>query len=65
MSPRIQIVQRIEDEVEFLEPYNVELAILDVGVFRFDVDAGVESSGRLFRNLAPCQRKLYHLFPGV
>jgi hypothetical protein len=62
MPPRIQVVQRIEDDAELLEPCDVELSILDVGVFRYDVDVGVELSGRLFRNLRPCQRRLYRLF---
>ena len=51
MSPRIEIVQRIEDEAEALEPRDVELAILDVVVVRNDADVGVELAGRLFRNL--------------
>jgi hypothetical protein len=57
MSPRIQVVERIEDEAEALEPRDVELAILDVVVVRNDADVGVELAGRLFRNLSNCQRK--------
>lgn len=52
MSPRVQIVQRIEDEAEALEPGDTELAILDVVVVRYDADVGVELAGRLFRNLS-------------
>ena len=52
MSPRIEIVQRIEDEAEALEPGDTELAILDVVVVRYDADVGVELAGRLFRNLS-------------
>jgi hypothetical protein len=61
MPPRIQIVQRIEDKAELLKPCHIELAILDVVVVRFDVDVGVELSGRLFRDLLGRQRKLYYL----
>jgi len=50
MSPRIEVVQRIEDEAEALEPRDVELAILDVVVVRNDADVGIELAGRLFRN---------------
>jgi hypothetical protein len=52
MSPRIQIIQRIENKAETLEPRDVELAILDVVVVRYDVDIGVELASRLFRNLS-------------
>jgi hypothetical protein len=52
MSPRIQIIQRIENKAETLEPRDVELAILDVVVVRYDVDVGVELASRLFRNLS-------------
>jgi hypothetical protein len=57
MSPRIQVVERIEDEAEALEPRDVELAILDVVVVRNDADVRVELAGRFFRNLSNCQRK--------
>lgn len=59
MSPRIQIVQRIEDQAEALKPRDVELAILDVVVVRCDAHVRVEPAGRLFRNLLNRQRMLY------
>jgi hypothetical protein len=54
MSPRIQIIQRIEDEAEALEPRDVELAILDIVVVGYDADVGIELAGRFFRNLSGC-----------
>ena len=61
MSPRIQIVQRIENKAEALKPRDVELAILDVVVVCYDAHVRVELAGRLFRNLLNHQRMLYHL----
>ena len=51
MSPRIQIIQRIEHNFERLEPCNVELRVLDIVVVGLDLDLGVESAGRLLRDL--------------
>lgn len=65
MTPRIQVVERIEDYAECLEPRNVELLILDVIVVRFDPDIGVESPSRLFRNLHRRQRMSPHPHPGI
>jgi hypothetical protein len=56
MPPRIQVVERIEDDVECLEPRHVELHVLDVVVVGFDLDVGVELARRLFRNLPRGQR---------
>ena len=56
MPARIQIIKRVEDEVEALEPRDVELAILDVVVVCYDVNVGVELGSRLFRNLSGRQR---------
>jgi hypothetical protein len=52
MPPRIQVVERIEDNVEGLEPRDVELRVLDVVVVGLDLDVGVEPARRLFRNLS-------------
>ena len=51
MPPSVQIVERVEDEVEALEPVDVELGIFDVGMMRFDLDVRVEFAGGLFRDL--------------
>jgi hypothetical protein len=56
VPPRIQIVERIEDDVECLEPRDVELRVLDVVVVGLDLDVGVEPARRLFRNLSHGQR---------
>jgi hypothetical protein len=34
MSARVQVIERIEDDPEALEPFDVELWLLDVGVVR-------------------------------
>lgn len=54
MTARIEVVQRIEDDAKGLEPGDVELVVLDVGVVGLDVHAGVESAGGFLRNL--CRR---------
>jgi hypothetical protein len=51
MPPRIQVVERVEDDVEGLEPRDIELRALDVVVIGLDLDVGVELARRLFRNL--------------
>lgn len=61
MSARIQVVQRVEDEVEALEPRDVELVVFDVVVVCYDVNIGVELGSRLFRNLSGRQRMRGHL----
>ena len=42
MSPRVQIVQRIEYDLKRLEPCNVELGVLDVVMVRLNLDVRVE-----------------------
>jgi len=51
VSARIDIVKRIEDDVEALEKVDVELRIFDIPVIGFDVDVWVELTRRLFCNL--------------
>ncbi len=51
MATRIQIIQRIEDDAEPLEPVDVELRVLDVVGVRLDLDVGVECTGRILPNL--------------
>ena len=63
VPPRIQIIQRVEDDAEALEPRDIELAVLDVVVVRYDADVGVEPACRLFGNLSDCQRKLCDVVP--
>ena len=47
----VEIVQGIEDEVEGLEPLNVELGVFDVGVVSSEGDVGVEFGGGFFSDL--------------
>lgn len=61
MSARIQIVERVEDKAEALEPRDVELVILDVVVVCYDAHIGVELGGRLFGNLSGRQRMRTHV----
>jgi hypothetical protein len=60
MPPRIQVVQRVEDDIKRLEPRDVEVRVLDIVVVRLDLDVGVELSRRLLCNLSQCQRISSH-----
>lgn len=51
MSPRIEIVQCIEDDVETLKPFDVELRVFDIGMISLKLDVRVELRGALFGNL--------------
>lgn len=51
MSPRIHIVERVENNVEALEPCDIEAILLDVLMVCLDLDIGVEATSGLFRNL--------------
>lgn len=51
MSASIEIVQRIEYEVEALEPVNVEARVLDVCMVSFELDAWIEFAGGVLGNL--------------
>lgn len=57
MSPRIQVIQRVENENETFEPFHVELRIFDVRMMRFDLDVWVELAGRLLRDLLRASRQ--------
>jgi len=54
MSACIEVIERVEDDVELLEPCDVELRVLDVVVVGFDLDVGVELLRRFFGNLLWC-----------
>jgi hypothetical protein len=60
MSPRIEVVQRVEDDVEGLEPRDIESRIFDVVVVCFNLDIGIELASRLFRDLSHNQRMFIH-----
>jgi len=51
MATGIQVVERIEDDYETLEPVDIELRVFDVGVMRLDCDIGVELAGGFSRDL--------------
>lgn len=51
MTPSVDIVERIEDDVEAFEPFDVEAWILDVCMMRFKFDIGVELAGCVFGDL--------------
>lgn len=51
MPPRIQIVERIENNLEALKKFDVELGVFDVCVVGFELDARIELRRGLFRNL--------------
>jgi hypothetical protein len=52
VPPRIEIVQRVEDDAECLEPRDIEARVLDVVVICFDLDFRVEFACRFFCNLS-------------
>ena len=54
MPSGVEVVERIEDDIELLEPRHCEFAVLDVGMVRNNIDFGVEFAGRFFRNLPSC-----------
>lgn len=51
MPPRIQIVQRIKNDLKALKKLNVELRVFNVCVVGFELDARIELRRGLFRNL--------------
>lgn len=51
IAPRVQIIQRIEHNVEAREPVDVELAILDVGMICFQLRARLKLVRHFFCNL--------------
>lgn len=51
MSSSIEVVQRIEDELETAKPLQVELGIFDVCEVRNDLDIGIKDLGSLFCDL--------------
>ena len=48
MPPCVQVVEGIENQVESLEPFNVELGFLYVCVVCFQLDIGIELARRFF-----------------
>lgn len=44
MTAGVKVVESVEDEVEALEPVDVELGVFDVGVVCLDIDVGVKLS---------------------
>lgn len=53
MSSRLQIIQRIENHCEPLEPGDIELGVFNVGMVSLEFDIWIEGMRRLFRNLFP------------
>lgn len=51
MPPRIQIVERIENNLEALKKFDVELGIFYVRVVGLELDARIELRRGFFRNL--------------
>lgn len=51
----LEIVERIEDDIEVFEPSGVELRVFDVRMVRDDLDLGVEGLRSIFGNLSTCQ----------
>lgn len=51
MTPRIDIVQRIEDEFEAGKPIDIELWIFDIGMMCLQLDVRVEFAGAFLCDL--------------
>lgn len=51
MSSSVHIIERVKDQREAFEPFDVELRVLDVCVDGFDLDIWIEFPRGLFRNL--------------
>lgn len=51
VSAGVQVIQRIEDDLEVAEPVDAELRVLNVGKVCSDVDTGVEFLRRFLRDL--------------
>ena len=51
MPPCIKIVQCIEDDIEALKPFYIELRVLDVGMVRLELNMRIEFCCALFGNL--------------
>ena len=52
MPPRIEIVQRIEDECKGLKPVDIKLRVFDVGMVCLNRDVRVEFGCTLFCDLS-------------
>ena len=51
MTSRINVVQRIEDELEAGKPIDIELWILDIRMMSLQFDVGIEFGGALLCDL--------------
>ena len=51
MPSCVKIIQGIEDDIEALKPFDVELRVLDVGMMRLELYVRVEFCRALFCNL--------------
>jgi hypothetical protein len=65
MAAGVEIVQGIEDEVEGLEPFNVELGVFDVGVAGGEGDGGVEFGSGFFGDLGGWRAKVSECAVGL
>lgn len=51
MPSCVKIIQRIEDDIEVLKPFYIELRVLDVGMVCLELDMRIEFCCALFGNL--------------
>lgn len=51
MPARVQIIERVENNLKALEPCNVEFGVLDVVMIGFNLDVRVESASGFFCDL--------------
>lgn len=51
MPSCVKIIQSIEDDIEALKPFYIELRVLDVGMVRLELYVRIEFCRALFGNL--------------
>ena len=51
MPSCVKVVQCIEDDIEALKPFYIELRVLDVGMVRLELNMRIEFCRALFGNL--------------
>lgn len=55
VASSVDIVERIEDDIETCEPIDIELWIFDIGVVGLQLDMRVEFRGALLGDLKDCR----------
>ena len=59
MTPCIEIVKSVKNEIEAPEPVNVKWRIFNVGMMSLEFYVRIELAGVLFRNLPTMIRRIF------